>query len=188
MSLPGSVISMFPVHMHRHFELSVRTGRPYVLYVPDPKKKWLPLKTGTDNLYVAKVPRTILHLTFKVGDKPRANEPYVIRGMGEQEEGSTDGEGVLKVDVPVHVRELEISFSSDGSTYTARIGDMDPIDEPSGIRKRLAHLGFYDPSPGEDLVGADARSLRAYQKWRGLPQTAAPDAATKAALLSDHGS
>jgi peptidoglycan hydrolase-like protein with peptidoglycan-binding domain len=65
---------------------------------------------------------------------------------------------------------------------------MDPIDEPTGVRKRLEHLGFYKRDPAEDAEAADARSLRAYQAARGLPQTGQPDDATKAALLKDHGS
>lgn len=159
-----------------------------ILYVPDPKRKWLPLQAGTDNLYVARVPRTTVRLTFKQGDRPRANEPYVIRGMGEAEEGTTDGEGTVLCQVPVHVREIQVYFPNDRATYPAHIGDMDPIGESSGVRKRLEHLGFHDVRPGEELEAADARALRAYQGARGLPQTDEVDDATRAALVEDHGS
>jgi hypothetical protein len=159
-----------------------------VLYVPDPKKKWLELKASADNLYVAKVPRTKVSLSFKDLNKPRANAPYVIHGMGEPEEGQTDGDGAIEVLVPVHVREIKVTFPKDYVTYAVHVGDMDPIDEPSGVRKRLQHMGFYDHDPGADLEAADRRGILAYQRARGLPQTSILDAATKAKLLADHGS
>lgn len=159
-----------------------------ILYVPDRKRKWLPLKVGAENLYVASVPATTVHLSFKHLNKPRANEPYVIHGMGEPEEGTTDGDGALEVRVPVHVREIQVTFPQSYVTYAVHIGDMDPIDEPSGVRKRLQHLGFYPADGAADLDVADAQGIRAYQRARGLPETGTLDDATKASLLEDHGS
>ena len=165
-----------------------------ILYVPDPKKKWLPLKAGTDNLYVAKVPRTTIHLTFKDGNKPRGNEPYVIRGMGEPEEGTTDGDGTVEAKVPVHVREIQIAFPKSSITYPVLMGDMDPIEEATGVRKRLQHLG-YGRAPGareEEVSDADAEvldrlAILAFQHAQGLKATGAMDDATRAALAKMHG-
>lgn len=160
-----------------------------ILYVPTDGKKWLRIEQGSTNRYTAKIPRTKVHLTFKNLNKPRANEDYVILGMGKPVEGSTDGDGAVEVEVPVHVREIQVTFPKDYVSYAVRIGDMDPIDEPAGVRKRLQHLGYYEPDPGDDdLDGADSRGLLAFQRARGLPETGQLDDATKAALVQDHGS
>jgi hypothetical protein len=160
-----------------------------VLYVPDPKRKWLPLTGGADNLYVAKVPRTTLRLTFKAGDKPRANEPYVIRGMGEEEEGTTDGEGVVEAKVPVHVREIRITFPKSKVTYPVQMGDMDPIEETTGVRKRLQHLGYGRAADRDEDDGeaADRLAILAFQHDQGIKATGTMDDATRAALAKAHG-
>lgn len=162
-----------------------------ILYVPDRKQQWLPLKMGTDNLYVATVPRTSVRLAFKYIDKPRANEPYVIYGMGEPEEGTTDGDGLVEIKAPVHIREIQVSFPDSRVTYPVQIGDMDPIEETTGVRKRLQHLGYgAGAGTGEDLEddleAADKLAILAFQQDQGIEPTGALDDATRAALAKAH--
>jgi hypothetical protein len=163
-----------------------------IVYVPEPSPKWMPLKTGADNMYVAKVPRTKLSLTFMDRDKPRADEPYVIYGMGEPEEGQTDGQGNVLAQVPVHVREIRIAFPKSGLTYPVQLGDMDPIEETTGVRKRLLHLGYGRvPGADEDVTEADAEAMDrlailAFQQDQGIPATGTIDDATRAALDKAH--
>jgi hypothetical protein len=157
-----------------------------ILYVPDSKKQWLSLKMGTSNVYIAKVPRTKVRLVFK----ELLNEPYEIHGMGEPEEGSTDGDGGLEMSVPVHVREVQVTFPKSQITYPVRIGDMDPIDEPSGIRKRLQHLGYGtrlgDGASADDLEVADRLAILAFQQDQGLEATGSMNDDTLAALTKTH--
>jgi hypothetical protein len=159
--------------------------------VPDPKRQWLPLTAGTENVYVAKVPRTKVRLSFKKGDKPLANEPYTILGLGEPEEGVADGDGCIDAQIPVHVREIQVSFPARHTTYLVQVGDMDPVEEPSGLRKRLQHLGYYAaPYAGEDEKDAEATlraAIEAFQSDNGLTTTGSLDDETKAKILEKHG-
>lgn len=160
-----------------------------ILYVPDCKRQWLPLKAGADNLYISKVPRTTIRLAFKDLDEPRANEPYVIRGMGEPEEGTTDGDGVIEVKVPVHIREIQITFPKARITYPVHIGDMDPVGETSGVRKRLQHLGYLwalEAGEADDPEAMDRLAILAFQQDQGLEATGIMDEATRAALANAH--
>ncbi|APR86241.1 Hypothetical protein A7982_11590 [Minicystis rosea] len=160
-----------------------------ILYVPDRKMQWLPLKSGTDNLYIAKVPRTTVRLVFKDLDKPHANEPYVILGMGEPEEGTTDGDGALEIKVPVHIREVQISFPKSRITYPIHIGDMDPVEEASGARKRLRHLGYmwaFSGDEADDREAVDRLAILAFQQDQGLEVTGTLDDTTRAALARVH--
>ena len=73
---------------------------------------------------------------------------------------------------------------------------MDPIDEPSGVRKRLRHLGYHcDPlrpegpdSPEEALAALDRSAIQAFQQDHQIAPTGEIDDATRAALVEAHGS
>jgi len=164
-----------------------------VLYVPERKEPQpsLHLATGSDNLYVADVPRVTVCLVFRNLDMPRAAEPYVVGGLGEPEEGVTDPDGRVELQVPVHVREVQVVFPKANVAYPIRVGDMDPIDQPSGVRKRLLHLGYYvEPSPdageGDEEVSEQA-AIHAFQMANDLLPTGLLDDETRAQLLSQHG-
>lgn len=162
-----------------------------ILYVPEKEPRWLPLTMGSDNMYVATVPRTKVRIVFKDADQPRANQKYVILGMGEAEDGTTDGDGAIEIQVPVHIREIQVAFPDAKMLYPVRIGDMDPIDEPAGVRKRLQHLGYIWASGGDegeiDLDTADRLAIQCFQQDQGLSVTGTMDDATRSALLAAHG-
>ena len=168
-----------------------------VLFIPDPAAPPLGITGGSSNDYSAEIPTTTVTVFFKNLGKPRANERYVITGLGEAIEGTTDAEGKVEITVSVHLREVDVAFPDDYAIYGVRVGDMDPIDEPSGARKRLQHLGYYDwaadqpldASLGEDeLEGANKAAILAYQQANGLEATGVIDVATRAALEEHHGS
>lgn len=158
-----------------------------VLHIPDTPPRGIPLDCGTLNQYEARVPRVPLHLEFETDGKPNANEACVVEGLGDPLELKTGGDGRLSLSVPVTVRELTVRFVERNVAYPVRIGDMDPIDEPSGVTKRLVHLGYLVDEPDSDPdVVADA--VRRFQRRQGLPETGAMDDATKGALVKAHGS
>jgi hypothetical protein len=68
---------------------------------------------------------------------------------------------------------------------------MDPITEPSGLRKRLVHLGhlvpFFEGAP-EHSPAAVAHAISAFQAAEQLTVTGVADAATLDALTRAHGS
>src|SRR5262249_8691976 len=103
-------------------------------------------------------------------------------------EGTTDGSGKVTFEVSVHVREAEIVLLDKGLRFPIQIGDMDPVNETSGVRKRLANLGFYTPpwkGTSEEALKTD---LTAFQKAYGLPPTGEVDDATRQRLVEAHGS
>ena len=48
----------------------------------------------------------------------------------------------MTFDVAVHLRECQITFTGPNNVYPIAIGEMNPSEEPSGVRKRLQHLGY----------------------------------------------
>jgi len=166
-----------------------------VLFIPDveePKKNRFSAKSSND--YVAFVPRTKVKVAMNMAGKPMKDETYVVRGIGEDEkERTTDGQGNIKFEASVHVRDVEVHFPERKLTRTVAIGGLDPIEEPSGLKMRLTHLGFYTAQPpaasreprDENRLEA---AVAAFQSANALPSTGKLDDATKAAVLAAHGS
>jgi hypothetical protein len=167
-----------------------------ILYLPEKEEaKGLPISQGTENNYTAVVPKNTVRLAFHDDNGPLANAPYVIDGLGDPQQGSTNGDGVAEIDVPLDVRQIRITLTNQNIVFPVGIGDMDPIDEPSGVRKRLEHLDYYDPlarmAPAQisedQATGFDQRAIAAFQTAKGLEPTGVLDDATKQALVAEHG-
>jgi N-acetylmuramoyl-L-alanine amidase len=165
-----------------------------ILFVPDEPRKRLPLQKETENAYVASVPTVTVSVALDEDGVPLANAKYVIEGLGDDTERTTDGDGHVKFEAPVHVREVVVRFTEKKFSIKVGIGDLDPIDTDSGVRMRLTHLGFYGPK----LEGAEqyeafddaqlAAAVAAFQQAQGMKPTGELDDATKSALVAIHGS
>jgi hypothetical protein len=162
-----------------------------IVYVPKSQKATRPVRAGATNKYVAKIPKVQVNVAFHGDAGPFAGEPYVIEGLGSPLEGTADADGRVLALVPVHVREIRVVFTKRNVAFPVRVGDMDPVSEPSGVRKRLRHLGYCGAAPGDEGAGRDARdrqALLAFQKARGLQPTGVADETTRQELVKVHGS
>jgi hypothetical protein len=167
-----------------------------LLWVPERVLNWLPIVAGTTNKYFAEIPKTIVSLGFKNENGPLANETYVVEGIGAPKEGTTDEHGTVVFKVPVHLREFRVSFPGQNMIHPVLVGDMDPADEVSGLRKRLQHLGYYKSSPSkfsrpmseEEIEACDQRAILKFQKAHGLNATGSLDDEEKSLLVKEHGS
>jgi hypothetical protein len=165
-----------------------------ILYLPVKPKEGLSFTSGTSNRYRATVHKVKVSIVFKDDSRVLADEPYEVFGLGSEgsdgqtAERKTDGDGRIELELPVTTREISIVFPRQNVSYEVRVGDMDPENELSGIKKRLANLGFLvreiDSEAGDDQLSG---AILAFQKKRGLPATGALDDATKKALKDEHG-
>ena len=162
---------------------------------PSPDKKRLQVRSGAANRYIARIPKKPVEVRIQVGGEPLADEPAVILGIGPDPfETKTDVAGWIRTEVQVHVREIEVILPRKRRTLRVRVGDMDPVNTVNGLRKRLQHLGFYQPtrvgvenqdaSDPSALIGA----LKAFQMARNIAPSGKLDDETKSALLAKHGS
>ena len=161
-----------------------------VIYVPtETPKPDLSVTEGDSHAFQAQIPSITVSLVLQDGEGPIAGEPYVINGLGDPVKGTTGGDGGLTFTATVLTREVELVLEKRNVKYPVLIGDMDPLEEASGAKKRLDHLGFRDPDAGEN--GADETLspavLQAFQAAHALPVTGELDAATLAALKDAHG-
>ena len=164
-----------------------------ILVVPEVKVKPYVLATGKHHRIVVKIPQKELRLRVLAHkDEPLANAKYrlTLDNVPQPREGTTDGDGMLKEKVRVHIPGglLEI----DGRRFRLRFNYVNPFpvesDESiSGVSSRLANLGY--ESGGASKPGSPALSsaLALYQSDAEIDATGELDSATKDQLEKDFG-
>lgn len=150
----------------------------------------LSLSTGARNRFRVRVPTVRVRVAIGRGGTLVRSEPFEARPSADREAppiatGSTDGDGIAELEVPADLRHVRLTLPGRGLAFELRVGDLDPIDTPTGLRARLRQLGYFLGSGGPDEV---ARALAAFQADHGLDVTGALDAATRAAIRDAHGS
>lgn len=159
-----------------------------VLHVPGEPAPALELSVGTVNRYKAKVPTVHVKLKLESAVRSLAGQRFEVHGVSEGAEplrGTTTAEGEAAFDVPVLVREVELRLPDAGLVIPVLVGDLDPIDEPSGVTQRLRNLGFLPPT-GEVRAEDVTLALMAFQTEQKLPVTGGVDDETRRALEERH--
>lgn len=125
----------------------------------------------------------------KVEDEPLRNSEYVLTVDGKKQEGVTDAEGWIDVDLPGNAHSGELVITCEGQEYrfALNLGHMEPVTEVAGVQKRLQNLGF-PPGPIDGIMGPKTRSAIAqFQKSQGMEATGQLDEATRQKLQKAHG-
>jgi Putative peptidoglycan binding domain len=163
-----------------------------IVFIPDEARPRLDVSGGVVNHYIARIPKIPVNVRIKVGGEIVVDEPYIIRGVGpDPVNGKTDKNGYLSTRVRVHVREIEVELPKRKRTLRVRVGDMDPMNELSGLQKRLTHLGYYLPTKTgtENFDALDPHqilsALKAFQAARKIEVTGKLDDKTRKALFDD---
>jgi hypothetical protein len=152
-----------------------------ILYVPEKPQTSLPITIGSANTFEGRVPSVKLIARFRDDKGPLANEPYEVPQYGLK--GTTDAQGQIDVEVPVVDHGVEVLLTQRGWSRTFNVGDLDPIEESSGVTSRLRHLGYLHAVNDPE---AERQAVRLFQTDRGLNVTGIVDAATADALTKAH--
>lgn len=161
-----------------------------VLYVPKKKEGGLQFRQQRVNRFVATVPTTKFEMTFDDEKKSCANKPFTYEVDGVEQEGTADGDGKISIELPITAAEVRIVFEN-GVVTKAKVGHLDPIDDPKGVRQRLKNQGYIKEPPSEDEEKESQlmkSGLTEFQKENGLTPTGEIDDATKGKLKEAHGS
>lgn len=118
----------------------------------------------------------------------RRHQAYklMVRGDGftASRDGVTDGQGVLTARIPPRSVTARLSIDNGESTpleLDILFGSLDPVEELSGVQKRLANLGYNCPVDG--VMGAVTRqAIEAFQRRFSLPLTGKADSPTQERL------
>jgi hypothetical protein len=179
-------------------ELRERRSNPDMLHPGDilsipepPAPTHIRISPGAHVAARAIVPTTEVKLVVH-DDQGRAlaNAAFHVTGAGAEIAGTSDGSGTVSFEVPIHVSEVRVVVDGLEGGLRVLIGHMDPLEEASGVRKRLQHLNYL----GGDIVDEEVMvhhlrsAIGMFQHDHGLAITGEVDDATRAALLDRHGS
>lgn len=154
-----------------------------VVVIPEREAKAVTAATGKRHVFRRRGIPAVLRLQLRHFGEPRARQPYRLTIGDRVCEGTTDGDGFLQEFVDPDATLVQLVVGPDDFTATLRIGHMDPITVPSGIRKRLRNLGFSSEA-GDDA--SLARAVAAFQQANGLAAAGTVDDATRAKLGEVH--
>ena len=170
-----------------------------VLHIPEESERsGAGLSKGASNRYRGTLASTSVRVVVhRLGEVLRSEPCEVLIGDPPQQT-TTDGDGVLAIDVPQHLEEVMVRFPDRGFQMALRLGHLDPLDTESGVIGRLENLGYL--LPRQLLEGGHAdlntpairerrlrRAVEAFQRSRDLEPTGEVDDATREALREEHG-
>lgn len=175
-------------HLREHSRRSSILYPGDVVTIPDPERKTVAGDTEQRHRFRYSS-GTWLRLRLLDEDEPYAGEPYLLV-VGETEHtGNLDENGRLEVGIPASAERAMLYLGEDRQEeIEVLIHQMDPIDESSGVQKRLNNLG-YDCGAEDGEIGLGTReAIKCFQQDQQLEVTGEIDDATLARLEEIHGS
>lgn len=156
------------------------------VFLPDKAAKQVSKATDAKHQFKRKGEPTRLKLQLLDMGEARKNEKYTLTFGDQVIHASTDGDGNIDQPIPGETKSATLMLGDGSETYTIGIGDLDPVDQVSGIQHRLTNLGF--PCGGEkgEIGDATRAALKRFQAANSLDETGEADAATKAKLSDMH--
>ena len=157
-----------------------------VVVIPDKRLRFEKRPTGQTHRFRRKGIPAIFR--FQIFDMhiPRANQPYTLTVDGVELKGTTDGSGILQEYIPAQAKSGSLVIGEDKFRLNFQFGYLDPVDELSGIQKRLNNLGYDCGTEDGTLNESTTQALLAFQRASDLPRTGETDAATKEKLEEIH--
>jgi N-acetylmuramoyl-L-alanine amidase len=157
-----------------------------VLVIPDKRVKSIEVESDSRHRFRrCGIPAKFQLQLLKNGE-PRASEDYRFIIDGKILHGKTDSTGSLEEYISASSEEGVLYIGPMNTRIHVKFGHMDPIEEMSGVQKRLRNLGF---SPGCCDGKHDDRTRSAimvFQKQFGLSETGEIDESTRAKLAAVH--
>lgn len=173
------------------------------IIIPDKELREVSKSTDQEHKFKRKgVPERLNIKLLDYNHQPRTNLPYKIQIDGNWRKGKTDAEGKIREPIPPNATTGKLVFAApdhlDASgkpvpgptreqVMILELGNLNPISQVSGLKARLANLGFYKGPIDEKLDAATKQAISAFQVKQGLLATGNADDATRQKLLDVHG-
>ncbi|HST43671.1 MAG TPA: peptidoglycan-binding protein [Luteimonas sp.] len=156
-----------------------------VLFLPAKGRKDIAKPVDARHRFKRRGEPTRLKLQLLDMGEPRKQVAYTLTFGDEVVHGTTDGDGRIDQPIPGETRTATLRLG-DAESYEVAIGELDPVEEVTGVQHRLRNLGF--DCAGEDgEVGPGTRAaLQRFQRANGLEATGDADDATRAKLSELH--
>lgn len=134
------------------------------IYIPDWELKEYPAETEQCHTFSVKVARVNFTLTLMNLGEPRANENYTLIVNGHSRSGGTDEKGTFTEQIPPKARYGRLLLGEKQEEITINFGYIDPIDEISGVQRRLQNLGYYEGEIDDELNFETIAAIAEFQR------------------------
>lgn len=157
-----------------------------VLFIPEKCRKQIGRPVDTRHKFKRRGEPTRLKLQLQDLGKPRRNVAYTLAFGDAVIHGTTDGEGKIDQPIPGETKIATLTLGDGSEVYQVVIGELDPVDQLTGVQHRLNNLGFDCGGEDGELGEATRDALRRFQRANALDESGEPDQATKAKLVELH--
>jgi hypothetical protein len=148
------------------------------VFIPELTEKLVSAGTGQTHVYQRKGIPALCRIQLFDGEEPRARQEYEITVDGRKSTGVSDGQGVVHVKAPPAAKMATLVIGPDRFEVEVLLGDLDPVTETTGLKARLASLG-YDPGEIDDNMNEQTKqALVEFQLANFLDPTGEPDEET----------
>ena len=128
------------------------------------------------------------------GGAPTEGTNYLLSAGPQTVSGTTGSDGLIEHEIPSDLAEamLEIRIKISrthtvSQRFSLKLGQLDPVEETTGIQARLNNLGFDCGPINGELNSETQAAIRQFQKWARLSQDGLPGPETVEKLKSAHG-
>ena len=124
-------------------------------------------------------------------DRPREGLPYVVEVDGDLTNGTTDDEGMIEITIPPNAKRGRLILdpgTQNEHIVPLKLGGLNPLSQISGVKQRLANLGFDCGDQTDMETPALRAALGAFQEKHGMKVTGDIDQTTRDKLFEIHGS
>ncbi len=162
-----------------------------VVFVPEKRIKEVSEPTNQVHKFKMKnVPAKFHIRLLDDDDSPRANLNYVLEIDGQEFTGTTDGNGAISISIPPKAKNGKLVLTDEGEEeeYDLYLGQLDPIEEISGVQARLKGLGYYNGESSQAINPETEQALKDFQEANNLEPTGQLDDALRSKIESIYGS
>jgi hypothetical protein len=155
------------------------------IFIPDAAPKTVAVATGQLHRFVLKAPKIMLRMLLHDEEgNPLASKPFKLLIGGKTIEGTTNGDGLLEVPIPIDARDGKLEI--EGFDLDLHVGSLDPGHEISGVQSRLRNLGYDLGDEYGEMGPATHDAIGRFQQAEQLEVTGEPNNETLAKLKERH--
>jgi len=153
-----------------------------VVFVPEVRLSEVSCSADQRHTFVKKGEPTKLRIRLLDDQRPRANVSYRLQIDGVWVNGTTDGSGYLEQPLSPSAQKglLLVGEEATQDVHDLDFGYLDPIDQDSGVARRLHNLGY-------ETGDSPSEAIRGFQRDHGLDPKGQIDDLTRQKLIEVFG-
>jgi len=157
------------------------------VFIPDKREKTENCATEQRHRFRKKGALAKLRVRIQRNNKPVSNAEYTLDIEDKLYKDKTGDDGLIEQSIPPDALEGKLTFHKANIEFNLQLGNLDPVEELSGVQARMKNLGF-DPGPIDGKMGPRTRAaLRDFQEFYELKETGQVDEETKKRMQDLHG-